>query len=273
MTRRLSCPRFKPLCRAIKICALCAQLLAAVAPEARAYRPYAAQTETKTSWMSVSSRSTGQEDYLAISADGTAIIRSKNRKATITRRGKIKEQLARDFFREIENSPIITSQGGLDSKQILYRDDRLRISAYISGELRRIDAPMKNFGEAFSHAFSEVKKAAGKMPVEKQLKGFLMAELIEGMALEEYRSKAPKETADRVIETSDIQKINPLMKAIKQPYRLIPLENEDEIKDMKAFISVRGLYTDQQFFYLSSTRGTFKCEVLNTFNDRKPAKH
>jgi hypothetical protein len=245
----------------IKAGALCALLILIALPAARAFRPYAVKTEAKTSWMTISSPKSGQEYYMEVAADGAVVSRIETKGVIITRRGAIKEQLAKDFFREIESCDIILSQGTMDGKLVFYRGDKLKISAYISGEIRRIDAPLNNFGEAFSYAFNEVKKAAGQLPVEKTIKGFLMAEPLTGIALEEYNAKSSKETG--AIETYDIQKTKPLMKAIKQPYRLIPLEGEDDAKEIQAFITVHGLDGLRRLFYLPSTRGTFKCQVLD----------
>lgn len=247
----------------IKAAALCALLILIAGPGARAFRPYATVSGARTSWMTISSQKSGQEYYMEVAADGAVVSRVETKGALVTRRGAIKAQLAKDFFREIETSDIILSQRGIDGKLVFYKGDKLKISAYISGEIRRIDAPLNDFGEAFSYAFNEVKKAAGQLPVEKKISGFLMAEPLEGAALEEFRAKASKETLAGAIEVYDIQKTKPLMMAIKQPYRLIPLEKDEDAKEIQAFITVHGLYGLRKLFYLPSTRGTFKCQVLD----------
>ena len=229
---------------------------------AHAFRPYGKGAEAKTCWMTVSSLKTGQEYYMEVAADGAVATRTETRKTIVTKRGKIKAQLAKDFFREIESSDAITSQSSKNYKLVFYKGELLKISAYINGELKRVEAPLSNFGEAFSHAFGEVKKAAAKTKVEKKLKGFLTTEPLTGAELEEFQAKASKDGEIRNIETYDIQKIPPLLKAIKQPYRLIALENE-EIREVQAFVSVRGLYGLRNLFYIPSTRGTFKCQILD----------
>ncbi len=228
---------------------------------AHAFRPYGKGAEAKTCWMTVSSLKTGQEYYMEVAADGAVATRTETRKSIVTRRGKIPAQLAKDFFREIESSDAITSQVSKDNKMVFYKGEMLKISAYINGELKRVEAPLNNFGEAFSYAFGEVKKASEKTAVEKKLKGFLVTEPLTGADLEEFQIKASKDGEIKTIETYDIQKTPALLKAIKQPYRLIPLESE-EIKEVQAFISVRGLYGLRNLFYLPSTRGTFKCQIL-----------
>jgi len=238
-------------------------LLAFGARQADALRPYGKGVEAKVSWMTISSLQTGQEYYLEVAADGAAVTRSVAKNAIVTKRGKIAVQLVKDFFREIENSEIINSQGNASSKMVFYKGDILNISAYINGELRTIASPLNKFGEAFSYAFGEVRKAAAELADEHALKGFLTAELIEGDALTQLQMKASKDQELKIIETYDIQKVAPLLRAIKQAHRLIPLETADEVKEIRDFISTRQLYGLRQLFYLPSTRGTFKCQILD----------
>ena len=238
-------------------------LLVIAGASAYAFRPYTKGAQVKASWMTVSSLKTGQEYYMEVALDGAVATRTETKSAIVTRRGKIPVQLAKDFFREIEGSDIITSQRSIDTQLIFYKGEVLNISAYILGELKRIEAPLNNFGEAFSYAFTEVKKASARMPVEKKLKGFLMAETLEGSALEDLKFKASKEGEYKTVETYDIQNVSPLMRAIKQPYRLIPLENAAQVREIQDFISRHQLYGLRKLFYLPSTRGTFKCQILD----------
>ena len=83
-----------------------------------------------------------------------------------------------------------------------------------------------------------------------------------GDALDQFRENASKEREVKNIETYNIQKVKPLFDAIKQPYRLIPLENQGDLKDIKDFISLYQLYGLRKLFYVPSTRGVFKCQVL-----------
>lgn len=242
-------------------------LLAASAAALCGFRPYSQTARSKAAWMTVSSIKTGQGYYLEVGLDGQALMRTENSRSVITNRGAIKPQLAKDFFREIENSEIINSQNVKQSKMVFYRGDMMKISAYISGELIRTEAPLNNFGEAFSYAFNEVKKAVAALPQESALQGFLRAEPVEGDALASFRQKIAIDGEVKNIETYDIQKIPALMAAIKEPHRLVPLENEAVVKELREFISSRKLYGLRTLFYVPSTRGTFKCEVLEA--DRK----
>ncbi len=243
--------------------------LAASAAALTAFRPYSQGARTKAAWMTVSAIKTGQEYYLEVAQDGRAILREETSKSVVTRRGTIKTQLVKDFFREIENSEIINSQNVKQSKMVFYRGDILKISAYISGELTRTEAPLNNFGEAFSYAFNEVKKAVAVLPQEKKVLSFLRAETVEGEALDAFRGKVEVGGEVKNIETEDLQTIKPLMAAVKEPHRLIPIETAVQLKELQDFISSRRLYGLRTLFYVPSTRGTFKCQLLET--DRKEA--
>lgn len=241
-------------------------LLAALAASAAAlcaFRPYGQPTRSKAAWMTVSSIKTGQGYYLEVGLDGRALMRTESAKAVVTNRGSIKPQLVKDFFREIDNSEIINSQNVKQSKMVFYQGEMMKISAYISGELTRTEAPLNNFGEAFSYAFGEVKKAVSALPRETKFQGFLRAEPVVDEALASFREKAAVDGEVKNIETYDLQKLPALMAAIKEPHRLVPLENEAAVKELRDFISARKLYGLRTLFYVPSTRGTFKCEVLD----------
>lgn len=235
--------------------ACCALLLAA-------FRPYNQGAKTKASWMTVSSIKTGQEFYLEVAQDGKAVLREETMKTVLTRRGSIKPQIVKDFFREIDNSEIVNSQNVKESKMVFYRGDMLKLSAYISGELKRVEAPLNNFGEAFSYAFGEVRKAVAALPQEKAVAGFLRAVPVEGEELELFRTKAAVEGEVQNVETAVINKLKPLMAAIKEPHRLIPLETPEAAKELQAFVTSKHLHGLMTQFYLPSTRGTFRCEVV-----------
>ncbi len=244
--------------------------LAAAAVSLTAFRPYSQGARSKAAWMTVSAIKTGQEYYLEVAQDGQAVMREENPKSVITRRGAIKPQLVKDFFREIENSEIINSQNVKRSKMVFYRGDLLKISAYISGELTRTEAPLDNFGEAFSYAFNEVRKAAAVLPLEEKTLSFLRAETVEGEALDSFRAKAAADGEVKNIETEDLKRIKPLMTAVKEPHRLVPIETAEALKELQEFISSRRLYGLRTLFYVPSTRGTFKCELLEAGRKAAP---
>jgi hypothetical protein len=247
--------------------------IAACAAALAAFRPYNQGTSNKAAWLTVSSLKTGQEYYLEVAQDGSAVLREETAKTLVTRRGKIKPMLVKDFFREIDNSEIINSQNVKQSKMVFYRGDMIRISAYISGELTLTEAPLNNFGEAFSYAFGEVKKAVSALPEERSLAGFLRATPVNGDAMNSFREKAPKVDGEiKNIETEDIRRVKPLMAAIKEPYRLIPLQSAADTKELQNFVSAHQLVGLRTQFYIPSTRGTFKCDVVDAVAKPAPAQ-
>jgi len=243
-------------------------LLAALAVSAAAlcaFRPYGQPARSKAAWMTVSSIKTGQGYYLEVGLDGRALMRTESAKTVVTNRGSIKPQLVKDFFREIDNSEIINSQNVKQSKMVFYQGEMMKISAYISGELTRTEAPLNNFGEAFSYAFGEVKKAVDGLPFDDKTRAFLRAVPLEKDELEAFEARESRDGEGvKPIETYDLQKIKPLIGAIKEPNRLIPLETEDVVRELREFASSRQLSGQRNDFYVPSTRGTFKCEVLDT---------
>jgi len=245
--------------------------LAATAAALAAFRPYSQVARSKAAWMTVSAIKTGQEYYLEVAQDGQAVMREETSKSLITRRGAIKPQLAKDFFREIENSEIINSQNVKRSKMVFYRGDLLKISAYISGELTRTEAPLNNFGEAFSYALNEVKKAVAVLPEETGVRYFLRAETVEGEELDAFKLKAAVDGEVRNIETAELKKVKPLLAAVKEPFRLVPIESPEILKELRDFISVHQLYGLRTLFYLPCTRGVFKCQLLDARRKEAPA--
>lgn len=237
-----------------------------------AYRPYGLKARPDAAWMTVSSLKTGREYYLEVSEDGAAMMREETPTSLVTRRGTIQKQLVSDFFREIDNSEVINSQGEAGGKLVFYRGDMLKISAYINGELTRTSAPLKNFGDAFSYAFGEVQKAVSVLPQEKKLRGFLRAVPATGEDLASYRADSGGGGDRRIVETADIMKVKPLMSAIEEPYRLVPIEDEAGLKQLQDFVSSKQLYGLRTLFYLPSTRGTFKCQVLDAWRSGPQAK-
>lgn len=251
---------------------LLAIMLAAV-PALHALRPsdQMKSTRSKAVWMTVSSLKTGDEYYLEVVQDGRAVLREETSKTVLTRRGTVSAQLIKDFIRETENSETVTTRSRRLDKTVFYRGEVVRISAYISGELTMTEAPLNKFGEAFNYAFGEIRKAVVKLPAATGVAAFLRAEPLEGEELEAFREKAAKDGEVTNIETYDIQKIKPLMAAIKDANRLIPLETDADVKELQTFITARQLYGLRTLFYLPSTRGTFKCSVLEAYRRPPPA--
>jgi hypothetical protein len=90
--------------------------------------------------------------------------------------------------------------------------------------------------------------------------------------MDSFRQKAPKVDGEiKNLETEDIMRVKPLLAAIKEPYRMIPLETAADVKDLREFIAANHLVGLRTLFYLPSTRGTFKCEVIDAVGAPAPA--
>jgi len=247
-------------------------LLLSVMPPLHALRPsdQLKSARSKAVWMTVSSIKTGDEYYLEVVEDGRAMLREETPKTVRTRRGTIPAQLIKDMLRETENSDIVNTRSSSLDKTIFYRGEVIRISAYISGELTLTEAPLNKFGEAFTYAFGEIRKRVVNLPTDTAVTAFLRAEPLEGDALDLFRQKAAKDGKVKNIETYDVQKIKPLMAAIKDANRFIPLETAADARELQTFITNRQLFGLRSLFYLPTTRGTFKCSVLEASKGLPP---
>jgi len=238
--------------------------LLACAGTAYALRPsdQLQRSRAKAVWMTVSAPKTGTEYYVEASQDGHALMREENAKGVVTRRGSVPVQLVKDFIRETENSEAMGARDKRESKAIFYKGEVAKVYAYINGELTIGEAPLNKFGEAFNYAFGELHKEALKLPVEKNLGALLKAEPLIGDELDAFRNKAAVDGEVPVVETFDVQKFKPLLAAIKDANRLVPLETQADVHELRVFIDEHHLYGLRTLFYLPSTRGTFKCYVL-----------
>lgn len=236
-----------------------ALLVLAAAGAAWAARHGAFTATEEAAWMNIVSKKKGFVDYyFEIGQDGSVIVRDESKDGVTVKRGTIKAMYAKDFFREIKNSDILNAQTGTGSKMVFYKGDQLRISAYINGELRRFQAPLNKFGEAFSYAMTEARKAAEKLPVDDKVAGFLSAEPLVGQLRDDFLRRVGQDYDFKLIETYDLQKNKSLMAAVKQPHRLIPLESDKDMKAISDFITKHKIYGLRDLFYVKTTRGEFR---------------
>jgi hypothetical protein len=248
----------------MKPAALALALTLASAPGAQAGRPSDQQQKAKAKavWMTVYVPKSGKEFYLEASQDGKALFREETLNNIVTRRGSIPVPLVKDLVREAETSEAVTARNTRQNRAIFYKGEIVRLSAYISGELTVTEAPLDKFGEAFNYAFGEIRKEVLKLPAETSMAALLRAEPLTGDEYDAFVEKAAVDGEVKNVETSDIQDFRPLMAAIKDANRLIPVETQEEVKGLRAFIDKHRLYGLRTLFYLPSTRGAFKCHVL-----------
>ena len=252
--------------------ALLAALLLACSGPAAAIRPSEAGKGARSKAVWLTATTSGQKTagyYMEVSQDGAALLREVKDDYVTTRRGGIPAQLVKDFLRETESSEIVANRTGRsDDRTIFYKGEMLRVWAYVSGELTITEAPLNKFGEAFSYAFGKVRKAVLQLPADKAPAAFLRADPVVDEELDSFRAKAARDGEVPTVETYELQKIKPLMAAIKDAGRLIPLETEADVKELQAFITDFRLLGLRTSFYLPSTRGTFRCSVLDA--DKRP---
>ncbi|MDT8285848.1 MAG: hypothetical protein RQ748_01960 [Elusimicrobiales bacterium] len=239
-----------------------AVLILVAAGAAWAARRGAFTATEEAAWMNIVSKKKGFVDYyLEIGQDGSVIVRDESKGGVTIRRGRIKAMYAKDFFREIKNSDILNAQMSTGSKMVFYKGDQLLISAYINGELRRFKAPLNKFGEAFSYAMTEARKAAEKLPEDENVAGFISAQPLEGAMRDDFISRVGQSYDFKLVETYDLQKNKNLMAAVKQPHRLIPLESDKDIDAISDFITRHKIYGLRDLFYVKTTRGEFRFRI------------
>jgi hypothetical protein len=244
---------------------LAALVLAAAGAAWASSRHGAFKAVEEASWMNLVSRKKGFVDYyFEIGQDGSVIVRDESKDGVTVRRGTIKAMYAKDFFREIKSSDILNAQTGTGSKMVYYKGDQLQISAYINGELRRFEAPLNKFGEAFSYAMTEARKAAEKLPADEKIAGFLSAQPLAGPMRDDFFSRVGQDYDFKLVETYDLQKNKHLMAAVKQPHRLIPLESDKDVKAVSDFITRHKIYGMRDLFYVKTTRGEFRFRIQHS---------
>jgi len=221
-------------------------------------------TSLNAAWMTISSNKKNASNYyLDISKNGDIIYRTEAKNKIITRKGSVPSQIAKDFFREAKNSESSVAENSKKTKLIFYKGELLKISFYLSGELRRMIAPLVNFGEGFSYAFNQIQQLSTKLALDKDIVAFISAQPLVDELLDEFRKDAGKDYEFKLVETNALQKTDSLLNAIKQPYRLVPVKSEKELKEIRKLIREKKLYGLRTLFYISTTRGKFKCFVIN----------
>lgn len=226
------------------------------------FRGYEDKKAAEAIWLEVSWPQKNQNYYIEIDAEGRFMTKEEKNKKFLVREGQIKKMYAKDFFRETKNSEIIGHQNKEAAKMLFYTGEVIKISAYINGELVRAEAPIKDFSDSFRFAFSEMKKEVFKTKPHQKYLAFLTAMPLKGTLLAQFQKDLPKGYELKVVEIKKLKTQPQIYQAINQPYRLIPLKNEEEISAISDFISEQQLLGMKSLFYLGTTRGNFQCSVV-----------
>ncbi len=239
-----------------------ALLILAAAATLWAFRGYEDKDNAEKIWLESDWPAKKQSYYIEIDSEGNFMAKEEKNKKILIREGQIKKMYAKDFFRETKSSEIVTRQNPDESKTLFYKGETLKISAYINGELRRAQAPMKNFSDSFHFAFSEMKKEIFKFKPENKYLAFISAVPLTGKLLSDFEEKGQKTEDLKVIEIKKLKSQKKIFDAINYPYRLIPLKTEEEISEISEFINKEGLPGMKSLFYIGTTRGNFQCSVI-----------
>ena len=226
------------------------------------FRPSANKKPSEALWLTTKKSTDSRTSYFEIDREGQVLLRLETAEGIKVKRGKVKNNLAADLFRETANSPAISSRGGPEERLLAYSGELLALSARTSGELKRVEAQLDSFGEAFAYAFSQARDSALKLPDSGGPAGFLTARIAGEADLQTLKAAAAGGTLPPAIETYEIRKIPQLFSAITQPHRLIPLERSSYEQKLKDFISLHKIYGRHNFFIISTTRGIFVCRIL-----------
>ena len=233
---------------------------------AEAVRPASSSLESAMAWLRVYTARQSRPYYLEIAKDGSFICRTEIKNSVYTRRGTINPRLAKDLFQEIENSENLTSQEKEKGRLLFYKGEIVQLSANLKGELKTVTATLESFGQGFNHALSAIKNEVAKSKPVTWPDRFIAVEPLSKEELSDLTktSEASKRSALPMIETVEIMKVKPLAKAIEKPYRLVPVEKDDTGK-LHKFITAYNLKGYRNLFYFSSTRGDFRCVILDSW--------
>ncbi len=226
------------------------------------FRGYEDKKAAEAIWLEVSWPEKNQSYYIEIDTEGRFMTKEEKKKKFLVREGQIKKMYAKDFFRETKNSEVIGGRNTEGAKLLFYKGEVIKISAYINGELVRVEAPMKDFSDSFRFAFSEMKKEIFKSKPQYKYPAFLTAVPLKGVLLAQFQKDLPQGYKLKVVEIKKLKTQPQIYQAINHQYKLIPLKNEEEVSSILNFISEQQLLGMKSLFYLGTTRGNFQCSIV-----------
>ena len=221
--------------------------------------------KVKAIWIRETNPKKNTDFYLEAAQDGSILSREESNGTIFTRRGTIPARFAKDLVRETERSDAMSAHAKAGSD--VFADGSLKVYAYISGELTIAEFPISEFGNNFNHALSELTGEVSKMPIVKEMAGLLYCDAISDADLPAVNKKIAIDGEIEVIETAKVRTFQPLMSAIIDQGRMIPLEDRDSVRALSEFINKYDLYGSRTEFIIPSTRGTFSCHMKNTYRE------
>lgn len=221
--------------------------------------------KVKAVWMREINAKNDSDFYLEVAQDGSILSREESGGAVTSRQGKITARFAKDLIRETERSDVFSghSKSGTD----FMKTGGMKVYAYISGELTIADATLSELGKNFDHALTELTKEVSNLPIKKDIAGLLYCETVPEKNLPSVNKKIAIDGVIEIVETADVKKFPPLLSAVLDPGRMIPLEDKAKTRQLSDFIEKYDLLGSRSEFILPSTRGTFTCHMLNTYRE------
>ena len=221
--------------------------------------------KVKAIWMREINQKNDSDFYLEVAQDGSILSREESGGAIASRQGKITARFAKDLIRETERSEVFS--GHSKSGEDFLKSGGLKVYAYISGELTIAEATLSELGKNFDHALTELTKEVSNLPIKKDIAGLLYCETVPEENLPAINKRIAIDGFIEIVETADIKKFPPLLSAVIDPGRMIPLEDKIKTRQLSDFIEKYDLLGSRNEFILPSTRGTFTCHMLNTHRE------
>jgi len=151
------------------------------------------------------------------------------------------------------------------SNKAFFASAGFMVYAYISGELTTVETSVTDLGKTFQYALGELTKEVSKLPVETSVPNLLSCAAVGSDEIEAVNKKIAIDGEIEIVETADIKAFAPLMSAVRDPGRFIPLETKDRVRELTDFINKYDLYGTRADFILPNTRGTFRCILKNVY--------
>lgn len=234
-------------------------------------------TRTKAIWFREIPTPTS-DFYLEVSRDGQVLSREERNGGITTRRGNIRVAVASALINTIEKSDVISSNNSIGEE--ISTKTGLTVYAYIHGELAikqtsiaelRAECKAKSNDDCMK-PFVEIAKLVSKMPAEKDLPYLLYCEDVPSSELPSINKLIAIDGEIEIVETANIMTFPPMLAAVLDQGRMIPIENSEKTRELTDFINKYDLYGSRSEFILPTTRGTFRCLTKETYSDNYISK-
>lgn len=225
---------------------------------------YIPESEKDLIWLYIENSKFKTSTYLEVSWEGKVLLKTVQNRKNIVREGYVKKMYVKDFFREVKNSDLMNYSRSVDlSKMLFYEGDIIKISANVSGEIRRVVAPLSSFSKTFIYAFNQLYSQAIELPETQNYVSFIFAAPLEGDIYARFIKSVPPGYVLSVIETSEIKKNSYIFKAVSNPWRLIGITSKKEESEIMDFATYKRLYGIKSGFYIGTTRGNFQLAIVD----------